>query len=261
MLQKPKHLGPEYGEVFKDASVVEAYHHRPPYPAEVFAILAGLIKGEPRRVLDVGCGTGAIARVLVERVDQLDAVDFSRTMLETGKALPNGDDPRLRWLYGPVEELALDPPYGLVTAGASLHWMDWNRVLPRFHEVLTAGGSLAIVGHDALSVPWFEALREIIPRYSTNKDFQDYDMVGALERHGLFHKAGEQETAPVPFVQSVDDYIESFHSRNGFSRERMGPVAAAAFDQEARNILLPSYPDGVISLQIVANIVWGVPRG
>ncbi len=59
----------------------------------------------------------------------------------------------------------------------------------------------------------------------------------------------------------IDDYIESFHSRNGFSRERMGPAAAAAFDQEARRILLQSYPDGVMSLQIVANIVWGVPGG
>jgi len=42
----------------------------------------------------------------------------------------------LRWLYGHVEDIALDPPYSLVTAGESLHWMEWTIVLPRLHKVL-----------------------------------------------------------------------------------------------------------------------------
>ena len=260
MLQKPKHLGPEYGAVFQDRSVVEAYSYRPPYPAEVFAILAGLITGEPRHVLDVGCGIGYIARHLVERVERLDAVDLSHHMLEEGKRLPNGDNPRLRWLYGAAESVELDPPYALITAGESLHWMDWNIVLPRFAEMLLPGGYLAIVSHDAPANPWFETLREIIPRYSTNKDFKEYDMLKALEQHDLFTKVGEKTTAPIPFVQSIEDYIESFHARNGFSRERMGPELAAAFDEEARKILLRSYPDGIISFQDVAEVVWGIPQ-
>jgi trans-aconitate methyltransferase len=262
MLQKPKYLAPKYGEQFKDLSIVEAYPHRPPYPTEVFDILAGLIIAQPRNVLDVGCGIGYIARHLVERVERLDAVDFSRHMIEQGKRLPNGDNPRLRWLYGAVEDVVLDPPYGLITAGESLHWMDWNIVLPRFTEVLLPGGYLAIVGHDTQPESWFDTLREIIPHYSTNKDFhQDFDMIEALVQHGLFNKVGEKTTAPVPFVQSIDDYIESFHSRNGFSRERMEPTQAEAFDREARKILLRTHSDGIMSMQVVANIVWGRPLG
>ncbi len=102
-------------------------------------------------------------------------------------------------------------------------------------------------------------LREIIPQYTTNKDYYPYDMIEALERHGLFQKAGEKTTAPVSFVQSIDDYIESFHSRNGFSRERMTPEQAAGFDQEAKRILLEFYGDGILNMQVVANIVWGIP--
>lgn len=83
---------------------MEAYRHRPAYPPETFTILAGLISGESRRVLDVGAGTGNIARPLVEYVEQIDAVDFSHEMLEQGKRLPNGDHPRLRWLHGRIEE-------------------------------------------------------------------------------------------------------------------------------------------------------------
>jgi SAM-dependent methyltransferase len=263
MIQKPKHFAPKHAEPFKDSGVVETYHYRPPYPAETFELLAGLINtevGVPHRVLDVGCGIGYIARPLVELVDQVDAVDFSQHMIAEGKRLPNGDNPRLRWLHGTTEDVALDPPYALVTAGDSLHWMDWERVLPRFHDVLVPGGYLAILAHEAIPYPW-SMLKEIIPHYSTNKDYQDFNMVEALEQHGLFRKIGEKSTAPVPFTQSVDDYIESYHSRSGFSRERMGQEQADAFDQEARNILLKKYSDGVIALNVIANIVWGLPQG
>jgi hypothetical protein len=139
--------------------------------------------------------------------------------------------------------------------------MDWNVVLPRFHELLLPGGYLAIVEQRTLPIAWYSALGEIIPRYSTNQDFyQGFDMLETLEQHGLFQKVGEKETASIPFEQSVDDYIESFHSRNGFSRQRMGPSVADAFDHEAKEILLKSHPDGVISLQVFVSVVWGIPQ-
>lgn len=261
MIQKPEHLAPKYGKQFQDSSIVEAYQHRPPYPMEVFDILTGLVKGEERRVLDVGCGTGYIARNFVERVEGVDAVDFSRNMVEMGKTLPNGDHPHLRWIFGPVEEVELYPPYGLVTAGESLHWMDWNRVLPRFHSLLIPDGYLAIIQHDNLSDSWVDMLSKLIPRYSTNKDYSPFDMIAAFEQHGLFKKVGEVTTAPVPFEQSVDDCIESYHSRNGFSRERMTAEEAENFDREAREILCANYSDGMVKMEVVASVVWGKPLG
>lgn len=260
MIQKPNFYARKYAEQFQDTSIVEAYRHRPPYPLETFDILASLIKGEPRRVLDVGSGSGFLSRQLVERVAQLDAVDFSEEMLEKARSLPNGDNPRIRWLYGRVEDVTLDPPYGLVMAGESLHWMDWDIVLPRFREVLMPGGYLAVIEHYNQDDPWFESLKEIIPRYSTNKEFQAYDMLAKLEKHGLFKKIGERTTQPVPFAQSLDDYIESYHSRNGFSRDRMEPAEAAAFDREAREILLKAHPEEMYMMQVVATVSWGLPQ-
>jgi trans-aconitate methyltransferase len=138
---------------FLAPSAVDTYRYRPPYPDEVFAILAGLITGRPRRVLDAGCGTGSLARVLVAHVERLDAVDLSHAMIARGKRLPNGDHPRLCWLRGRVEDLPLDPPYALITAGLSLHWIDVPVVLPRFHQALIDEGYLAIVGHEAVPDP------------------------------------------------------------------------------------------------------------
>ncbi len=56
-IPKPKHLGTEYADQFKDRSVADAYVNYPPYAAEVFQVLDGLIQDEPGIVLDVGCGT------------------------------------------------------------------------------------------------------------------------------------------------------------------------------------------------------------
>jgi ubiquinone/menaquinone biosynthesis C-methylase UbiE len=257
MFQKPSFFAPEHAQVFKHQSIAAAYQHRPPYSFEVFDILTELMHGTPRRVLDVGSGTGNIARNLVERVESIDAVDFSHPMMEQGKRLPNSNHPHLHWIYGRVEEVELNLPYALVTAGESLHWMDWSIVLPRFHEMLTPGGYLAIVDQKTTPDPW-TILSEIIPRYTTNKG-TIRNMVGELEQHKLFRKVGEKKTAPIPFVQSIDDYIESYHSRSGFSRERMGMEQAQAFDGEAKKILLDIYRDGVIEMQVVGNIVWGVP--
>ncbi len=259
MLPKPSHLGPEYAAQFQDQSVVAAYRYRPPYPAETFSILAGLITDEPRFVLDAGCGDGAIARHLLDAVEHIDAIDISQAMIEQGKQLPGGVDPRLHWLCAPMEEAPLQPPYALITAGASLHWMDWQIVLPRFQQALTPNGVLAIIYDELLPNPWDAALRENIRRYSTNQKFQPYNTIEELARRGLFQQQGEQHTAPVPFSQSVDDYIESFHARNGFSRQRMSQEGANGFDSEVKALLAGYCPDGIVTLQVTALVAWGKP--
>ena len=118
------------GEVWTEPDVARAYRYRPEYPPETFQILSDLIVG-PRTVLDVGAGTGALARGMVPLVDRVDAVDISRAMIEEGRHLPHGTDPRLRWILGSAEEAPLDPPYGLITAGAAVHWFDEARTMPR----------------------------------------------------------------------------------------------------------------------------------
>jgi 2-polyprenyl-3-methyl-5-hydroxy-6-metoxy-1,4-benzoquinol methylase len=106
----PEHFGASAAEAFKDQHVVDAYRYRPPYPDEVFDILAGLIPDKPLTVLDVGAGSGDIARKLVDKVARVDAVDFSLQMIEMGKRLPNGNHPHLQWIYGKVEDVPLTPP-------------------------------------------------------------------------------------------------------------------------------------------------------
>ena len=261
MLPRPAHLTPDNAARFKDQSVVEFYPLRLPYPPEVFDILADLITDEPRAVLDVGAGTGDIARSLVRRVERVDAVDFSPAMITKGKTLPDGDHPRLRWIYGAVETVALDPLHALVTAGEGMHWMNWEIVFPRFGDALTPGGVVAIVHRMELPAPWQEGLGALIRQFSTMQNYQPFDLIAELEKRDLFQKRGERETASVTSVQSIDEYIASFHSRSSLSLDYMPAPDAAAFDRQLRDLVSSWSKEGMLELQTAGSIVWGRPRG
>lgn len=259
MLPKPSHLGPGYAAQFTDPSVIAAYHHRPPYPVEIFTVLDRLIVDTTRTVLDIGSGTGEIARHLAGRVEHIDAVDPSPGMLAKARQMPGGDNPRISWVCSRAEDDHLSGPYALVTAGASLHWMEWDVVLPRIRNVLSSNAVLAIIDNHEMPVPWRTELRQLIAQFSTNREFQTYDLVAELEQRALFTQIGEHRTAPITFVQSMSDYIESFHARNGFSRDRMGSGAADAFDDALADMVVPHASNGLVTLHLVAELRWGVP--
>jgi SAM-dependent methyltransferase len=260
MQPKPEEFGLYYAEAFKDHQVVDAYRYRPPYPQEVFSILTSLITSELRTVLDVGAGSGDIARQLVRQVERVDAVDFSQSMIEQGKRFPNGDSSHLHWIYGKIEEVPLSPPYALITAGSSIHWPDWSLAFPRFQAMLAPSGFLALINRYTLPMPWDNELRKIREGFSLRHINRGSSALGELEKRGFFEKRGERETTPVPFAQSIDDFIEGMHSRSSFSKKRMGVQQAADFDQQVRRLLLQFHPEGLLPLQVVGLVTWGKPE-
>lgn len=259
-MERPAYLGGEFAAAFQDHDVARAYAYRPPYPPELFDLLLGLIRVEPRTVLDIGCGRGEIARALAPRVARVDAVDLAAEMIEAGQRALGGDAPNICWIVGPAETVVLDPPYALITGGQSLHWMDWEVMLPRFHDVLVPGGYLAIVDAKPLPPPWQDGLEGIIRHYSTNPTYQPYDMLAAWERTGLFSQAGERRTPATRFAQPIDDYLDAFHAMSSLTRARLGAAATAAFDAEVRALVTPYTEHGMVTLEIQGHLVWGRPH-
>src|SRR6266568_5117728 len=106
----------------------------------------------------------------------------------------------------------------------------------RFHAftVLSPHGSLALIYRKTLPMPWESEIRKILAQFSDRQGHRGSNAIKELEVRGFFRRQGEQETAPIPFVQSLDDYIQGLHSRSSFSRERMGQQRAADFDQQVQ---------------------------
>ncbi len=256
MEPKPAGWGDRYAAVFGDRDVVDRYHLRPPYPAETFEVLSGLARG--RAVLDVGCGPGDISRPLAARGARVDAVDPSEPMLAVARAAAGGE--RVRWIHGRVEEVELTPPYGLVTAGDSVHWLDWTVAFPLFVRILDPDGVLALVHRDWLQDAALRGLlRPIYERHSWNVDFEPLDPVVELERRGLFEREGEHETAADPWRPTLDELVESHFSASGLARSRLRDPEAFAGEARAAIVAALGAPERY-ELEVAAKIVWGRPR-
>ncbi len=95
-------------------------------------------------VLDAGCGTGRVTKLLLERVPRgrVIAVDASPSMIE--QARENlGDEVELR--VADLVDLRLDEPVDLVFSTSALHWvLDHDAALRSFYDALRPGGRLAV---------------------------------------------------------------------------------------------------------------------
>lgn len=255
MKPKPKHLGPIYAEQFSDTAVAAQYRKRPPYPASTFDIIADLLPATHRHVLDLGAGTGEIAVPIRAYAESVDAVEPSVAMLDVARRQPGAD--RVAWFNQAAEAFEFSRTYGLIVCGQSLHWMDWEVVFPKMAAALHEDGFLVLVGLSELADPaWYSDLRAMIPRYSTNQDFEPFDLIAGLEERSVFQVVSEKQSAPAVFSQSIDDYIDSIHARNGFSRDRMAMDASAAFDAAVR-ALLQKHCEGRVSGEVTATVTWG----
>lgn len=254
---RPAHLTAENAAAFQAQSVVDAYHLRAPYPPELVDLLLDLSVSDV--VLELGCGTGEIARTLAPRVSRIDAVDISQPMLARAREMPGGDHPSIVWIESSGEDFDYSSTYGLAVAGDSLHWMDWERVLPAIRRSLAPGAHLALVSAGEMSGLWQEEINTLISRYSVMQEFEPYEIVEELEARRLFRTLGETIVGDAPYERTVDAFIEAFHARAGFVRARMGPEGTRAFDEEVHCAVDPYATDGILQLSATAHVTWGEP--
>jgi ubiquinone/menaquinone biosynthesis C-methylase UbiE len=112
------------------------------------AALATAAEASPQRVLDVGCGTGYLLRVLAGCYPEargLAGIDAAPNMIQTAERLT--DDPRLTFVAGVAEQLPFpDASMDLVVSSTSFdHWSDQGAGLVECARVLRPGGHLVLV--------------------------------------------------------------------------------------------------------------------
>ncbi len=93
-------------------------------------------------VLDAGCGSGRVTRLLLERLPRgrVVAVDSSEAMVATAAAAL---DDRATVFRSDLAELRLDEPVDAVFSNAVFHWVpDHPRLFARLFDALVPGGRL-----------------------------------------------------------------------------------------------------------------------
>ena len=114
----------------------------------------------PRRIVDLGCGSGLSTRPLLERFPAGDilGIDTSPAMIDKARH----ELPAARFELGDVATWEADGPVDLLFANAVLQWLpDHASLLPRLIDQLAPGGILAVQMPDNLDEPCQRAMREV----------------------------------------------------------------------------------------------------
>jgi len=134
--------------------VAQAYDRFRPAPPR--AAVEWVLPEPCATALDLGAGTGALTRRLLDRAARVLAVEPDPRMLEvlTSRA------PQVGALRAAAEHLPLAPAcVDAVTVSSAWHWMDAGPALAEIGRVLRRGGTLGVVWNGAdRSVGWVASL-------------------------------------------------------------------------------------------------------
>lgn len=132
------HDTPSFSDHFS-SQAADYERHRPGYPPELFAFLAGVAPARDR-ALDVATGNGQAATGLAEHFAAVLATEPSEAQLVRARR-----HPRVQYARGTAEQVdAPDASFDLVTAAQAAHWFDADRFYAEARRVLRPGGVLAV---------------------------------------------------------------------------------------------------------------------
>lgn len=118
--------------------------HRPGPPASFFTRLSALGVGAPgQTILDLGTGTGVLARQFARQGAEAYGVDVSTEQIQSAERLAKEEGLTARFGVHPAESLPWsEPTFDAVTANQCWLYFDKEKVIEELRRVLKPGGVL-----------------------------------------------------------------------------------------------------------------------
>jgi len=152
--------------------------------AEETARLTHIHAPPPARILDIGCGTGAV-------IQALDS-DYTRTGLDISQAMITEaclkNPGAIEWIHADILEYACDTPYDVLVSASTLHWLrPLDGLFTHLQGLLIPGGwaVFALMLDGSLS-----ELRDLRATYSPGKQMGGLpsadEVADAMSQSGFF---------------------------------------------------------------------------
>ena len=139
----------------------------PPGEALVRQGLIDAIQSKPRRILDLGCGTGSTTLLLKQAFPDAEVVglDLSPYMLVVAEHKAKQAELEIRWKHGNAEQTGLPPnSFDLVTASLLFHETPptvAQTILRETYRLLTVGGEVLLLDGSQKTLRQTEWLTQI----------------------------------------------------------------------------------------------------
>jgi SAM-dependent methyltransferase len=222
--------------------------HRAGFPPSLFERLLERGIGMPgQRVLDLGTGTGSLARGFARNGGLVTGLDIAPLLLEQARALDREEDLHIEYRVARAEATGYaDALFDLVSAGQCWHWFDRPRAAAEVRRVLRPGGRALIVHFDWLPLPGnvVAATEALILKHNPA-----WHLAGGSGIHPRWFadlaQAGFDELESFSYDETVIYSREAWRGRIRASAgvaASLPPERVALFDQENAEMLARSFP-------------------
>lgn len=238
--------------------------HRAGFPPRFFERLQVQLDLRPgMRALDLGTGTGTVARGLAALGLDVTGLDPSEALMAQAAALGEAEGLRVDYRQGKAEALPfVDAGFDLVTAGQCWHWFDRPIAAAEAVRVLKPGGALVICHFDWIPLPGnlVEATEDLIRIYSPDWNLGRGDGVYGVWLADL-SGAGLRDIETASFDIDQPYSHEGWRGRIRASAGVKGSLDEAAvtrFDADLAALLAARWPEE--PLAVPHRVWWAVAR-
>ena len=238
--------------------------HRAGFPERLFEhlITNGVVRaGE--RLLDLGTGTGTLARGFARRGLRVTGLDPAAAMLEQARRLDREAGVRVSYVLARAEATGLpDASFDVVSAGQCWHWFERARAAAEARRLLRPGGRLVIAHFDWLPLAGnvVEATERLIRQHNPG-----WGLGGGSGLHpeclADLTLAGFTGLETFSFDQAVHYSHEAWRGRIRASAgiaASLDDDAVARFDAEHTRVLQRNFPDDPLSVPHRCWVAFGI---
>jgi len=222
--------------------------HRAGFPASLFERLRALGFGIPgQRVLDLGTGTGSLARGFARAGALVTGLDVSPLLLEQARALDRAEDLHIDYRVARAEASGFgDAQFDMISAGQCWHWFERARAAAEVRRLLHPGGRVLIAHFDWLPLPGnvVAATEALILKHNPS-----WHLAGGTGIHPRWFadlaEAGFGELESFSYDEPVMYTREAWRGRIRASAgvaASLPPERVALFDHEHAEMLARSFP-------------------